>query len=183
MRHDGSHSPGAAQILLFSWLALGSGAQVACRTTSATPAKEAETLAGITRLLIESGDAIGLLEHVAPDGLRCIDGHVTLAELRTEFAARHGENYAEVFDTRGLHQWWRETRGSEPSPELVSYQEFFKSHPEVSAQFAVSKNGKSGDFFWKVNTTAIEVYSPIFQWKWDSARKRPAIFSIGCWMG
>jgi hypothetical protein len=183
MRHDGSYSPRVAQILLVAWLALGSGTQVACRTSSATPAQEAEKLAGTTRMLIESGDASGFLEHVASDGLRCIDGHVTLAELRAEFAARRGENYAEVFDTRGLHQWWRETRGSEPPPELVSYQEFFKSHPEVSARFAVSKDGQSGDFFWKVNAMSIEVYSPIFQWKWDSAKKRPAILSIGCWMG
>jgi hypothetical protein len=64
-----------------------------------------------------------------------------------------------VFDTRGLRQWWRETRGSEPPPELVSYHEYFKAHPEVRAQFAVSK------------------------WKWDSVKRRPAIFSIGCWMG
>lgn len=183
MRRDGSYPPRGAQVLLVAWFALGSGTQVACRTTSATPAQEAERLAGITRMLIVSGDASGFLEHVASDGLRCIDGHVTLAELRTEFAARHGENFAEVFDTIGLHQWWRETRKSEPPPELVSYREFFKSHPGASAQFAVSKDGQSGDFFWKVNATSIEVYSPIFQWEWDSARKRPAIVSIGCWMG
>ena len=152
-------------------------------TMPRTPREEAAKLAETTRYLIESVDSIGLLDLVDAQGVRCLDGHVSLEALRTEFADRKGVYYSLLFDTAHLRE---RLMGDEPRrlPEAaVSYRDFFRISPKAKVEMAWAGDGQSGSFYWKRNPDAIEVHSPIFQWRWDARQRKALIVSIGCWMG
>lgn len=152
-------------------------------TLPVTPREEAAKLAETTRHLIESVDSSGVLDLVDAEGVRCLDGHFSLEALRMEFAARKGVYYSLLFDTARLRD---RLMGDEPRrlPEAaVSYRDFFLANPTAKVEMAWAGDGLSGSFYWKRNSDAIEVHSPIFQWRWDARRKKALILSIGCWMG
>jgi hypothetical protein len=145
--------------------------------------QEAEKLAGTFRRIIESGDEGALLELIDDDGLRCVDEHTKIAALRKGFAARRGLYYGMLFDTPAYREWWTEELKARVVPDLLSYRDFFRTHPEVQVEAGAFPDGLKGAFAWKLAKESVEIHSPIFEWRWDAKRKKALIFSIGCWLG
>jgi hypothetical protein len=124
-----------------------------------------------------------LLELIDDDGLRCVDEHTKIAALRKEFATRQGRYFGKLFDTPAYSEWWTVKLKAPLPPDLLSYRDFFRTHPEVQVEAAAFPDGLKGSVFWKLARESVEIHSPIFEWRWDAKRKKALIFSIGCWMG
>jgi hypothetical protein len=167
--------PGAATLLLVALLASPAGAA----EPGGPPESRAalEELAGQVRDAVVRGDVEALLALVAPEGLSCADSHESRSEIRAQLEGRSGRAHELLFDVEPLRARIARWGGKLP-PEKVSYQDFFRKHPD--GVLFLHGEPSSGLIQWQLRPEGKEPNAPRFGYRWDAGRRRYAIVSIGC---
>jgi hypothetical protein len=65
-----------------------------------------------------------------------------------------------------------------PPPEVISFLDYYGTHPQ--AHLVIRGDSLYGALQWQLDPNAIDMHSPRFEYRWDSAQGRFVIASIGC---